>query len=348
MSIRHRIVYAAKWLLAACCYYSGLLHLYKHFRLRDRAVVLLYHRVLDASERPRAHSSDGIVVTREVFERHLRFLQRHFNVVDARTFGRHLQTREKFPPATCLITFDDGWSDNFKHAFPALKERGLPAVIFLPTDYIGSGRVFWQERMARLLNALRRSPEKPASGSQTTIEKYGLRPMLDAPETDAPSRIHEFIQSLKSRSPEEIEKILGAITACVPSKTEMNSIDTYMNWTEIREMAQNNVIFGSHAVSHCLLTQLDPPGILRELRQSRDIIERELNGPITMLAYPNGNYDERVIDCAGSAGYEVAFTTRPGLVSTNTDRLAIPRLNIHDGSTRHNSMFLATVLNIGL
>src|SRR4030095_13864207 len=99
-----------------------------------------YHRVLEKEEPYLDHSQPGMVVTLPTFERHLSFVERHFDIAPLSSI-LDVETGRRRP--RCVITFDDGWRDNYELAFPALRKRGLPAAIFVTTDFIGGDRVFW-------------------------------------------------------------------------------------------------------------------------------------------------------------------------------------------------------------
>lgn len=66
-----------------------------------------------------------------------------------------INTGMEFPPRSCLITFDDGWKDNYTYAYPVLKRHHIPALIFLTTDFIGTSRAFWHEQLGDLLSKVR-------------------------------------------------------------------------------------------------------------------------------------------------------------------------------------------------
>lgn len=334
-------------ILVHMLYYTGVLHLLKRRRLRGRAVVLMYHRVLNARERHQSFSSDAIQVSPETFDRQLRFLRRHFNVVTPEAFVERLRSGKPFDDATCLITFDDGWADNFIAALPLLRKHALPAVVFLPTNFIGSENCFWQERLARLLHRLHDLRRVRPSEAQAIVETYGLSHTFRAEGTELKRRIHDFVRGLKERSDNEANRLVEAAYGVVGkfAITERNP-DRFLSWDQVRTMAGHGVRFGSHAVTHRILTLMDAETVDRELTNSKEQIARQLGVTIELLAYPNGDTNRAIAEAARAAGYAAAFTTRPGTVAAGEHPFLIPRVNIHDRATRTMAGFYAAVLGV--
>jgi hypothetical protein len=81
MTSRERISYSVRLVLSYLLYYSGVLHLVRRFRLRRKAVVLMYHRVLNTEQQARTASHPGLVVGDETFARHVAVLKRFFAVL---------------------------------------------------------------------------------------------------------------------------------------------------------------------------------------------------------------------------------------------------------------------------
>ena len=81
-----------------------------------------------------------------------------------------------------------------------------------------------------------------------------------------------------------------------------------MNWEQLRRLAEEGWEIGSHTCSHPHLTELDIDSLDRELIVSRTECERHLGRPCLTVAYPYGDYDERVAAAAGRAGYQAACT----------------------------------------
>ena len=127
---------AARTLLASAFHYSGMLALQRRITLRNSALILLYHRVLNASE-VHPQLDPAIYVTTQTFERHLRFLTRRFTMVDLDDLLAWREQRRSFIRPPCVITFDDGWIDNFTNAYPLLQRYRTPATVFLITGKVG-------------------------------------------------------------------------------------------------------------------------------------------------------------------------------------------------------------------
>lgn len=94
------------------------------------AVVLMYHSI--------GGSAEFFTVKPEEFEKQIAYLVEHkFNVISASSLSSMLAAKQTFSPKTIVITFDDGYADNYYQAFPILKKYRLPVAIFLITDRIG-------------------------------------------------------------------------------------------------------------------------------------------------------------------------------------------------------------------
>ena len=96
----------------------------------------------------------------------------------------------------------------------------------------------------------------------------------------------------------------------------------------IHEMRAQGMEFGSHTLSHAHLTQLAPEDARREIAESRLRFEQQLGERCRTLAYPYGEWNQRVREMTEEAGYELACSTRRASARPGDDRLALPRLNI--------------------
>lgn len=86
-------------------------------------------------------------VSPQGFEKQIAFLHKHnYNIVGLDKIILYLERREKVPPRTVAITFDDGYYNNYQYAYPVLKKYNIPATIFVITGNIGKpGFLGWKE-----------------------------------------------------------------------------------------------------------------------------------------------------------------------------------------------------------
>jgi peptidoglycan/xylan/chitin deacetylase (PgdA/CDA1 family) len=112
-----------------------------------------------------------------------------------------------------------------------------------------------------------------------------------------------------------------------------------LTWKQIREMSEAGVDIQSHSLSHAYLTRRRHRSksdaayaewLVKELAQSRRILEKETGQKVQFLAYPYGDYDERVAQASAKAGYTAALTCDFGRVRKGSDPLRMKRFVIDD------------------
>ena len=283
--------------------------------LSGRALILMYHRVLPREAAARAFVQAGMYVTTATFQCHLEWLMQHFQVVTLRSLVERWDRGDWDERARyCAITFDDGWVDNYRYAYPLLRAHGAPATIFLPTALTGTREWLWSDRLGYLLRVAASRGERVAD-PDAEIERAKRLPRAHCDEL-----IDALARRLHARVPDD---------RC------------FLDWNEVREMAKGNVDFASHTSSHALLPALDAGALHQELRQPLDVLARELRTFAPLLAYPNGDHTAAVVDAARRAGYAAAVTTQPGVESrVPVDRLRLRRVGAHEDVSHTIPLFM--------
>jgi peptidoglycan/xylan/chitin deacetylase (PgdA/CDA1 family) len=340
----NKLIYLIKVSWATVLYRLGILHLLRRLLLRDRAVVLMYHRVLSETERQRSFSHPGIIVRRDTFALQMAYLRENFTVVNLDAFLETLHSGAPFTSGSCLITFDDGWQDNYRNALPILQKEELPATIFLPVAFIGTTKLFWREQACAALFAAAR---ETSGGGAKLLARLGLEQLAGRSEADTIAAIHDYLNGLKAFSIQRRDAVLAEIDAYAQTlPPDEDAVDRFIDWDQVRLMRDSGISFGSHGYHHHLLTQLDYPLVAEEVRSSREAIEAELDGEVRTLSYPNGNYDRRITELVAEAGYRAAFTVTSGAVAAGDDPYTVKRVSIHEDMTRSRALFLARILGV--
>lgn len=331
--------------VAGTLYHTGLLRFGRFSGRRSGrdgwAVILMYHRVLpskgeDAHSKTwlRYRSLPGIVVSPEMFESQLVFLKNSYRIMSLEDLATRIASGEAFPPKSAVITFDDGWRDNYDYAFPILRRLDIPATIFLTVDYIGTEKLFWPERIIALIDSIAAKsaayPDFSGSGFPQGVTDLISRIEATVGESrdEAAGELIEYVKFVDRGKRDELIARLETATGTLPKQRVM------LNWDEVREMQQGGVSFGSHGLSHEIMTEIDEDHQRSELVASRATIEERLNAACLTLAYPNGNHDDRIRRLAQEAGYSCAVAVRPGAVEGGADPYALNRFNLHENTSR--------------
>jgi len=324
-----------KNIVAFTFYQVGLLKLIRLFILRNRAVVLMYHRVLPSLIEEQSFVQPGMYVTTRTFKKHLTFLKNEFEILSLSELVRRYKAGESID-GSCVITFDDGWRDNYLHAFPVLQEFKLPATIFLATGFIGSDHLFWPEELSFYL----RQPElKKIIGNNQVLKQY----VKQIPNANNESEfLDNAVIALKGWSPNKREDILDQFRVFF-KRTPSNRL--LMNWQEAKTMHDSGLVdFGAHTVNHVILDQVQMKEAEKEIAQSKSDIESYLNRSSDFFAYPNGNYNRDLRDIVKRNGFAGAVTTTKGWNSHQKDIFTISRIGIHEDISGTIPRFFARLL----
>jgi peptidoglycan/xylan/chitin deacetylase (PgdA/CDA1 family) len=350
MTARERISYAIRMTISHALYYSGILHLFLRVKLRDKTVVLAYHRVLTQKQRDRTASHQALVVEDGTFARQVGVLTRLFRVLTLDEFAEHLARRLPFRAPCCLITFDDGWMDNFENALPVLRAHKLPAVMFLPVNFIGRRRLFTREALTHLLvRAVAASRTEPGLRDrlQAHLAPLGLEPVLDIDDRDQLPAVLMLVGAHRYVSGPTFEALVAALSAELGlTDAELSDEDAFVDWDQVDLLAKDGFAFGGHGAEHHVLTQVSPSMARCEVESSKRVLDARLAHPVQAFAYPNGAWNADIAQTVKAAGYRFAFTADQGHVSCDDDHFALRRVNIHEGMTRSTPMFMARLAGI--
>ena len=341
--------HAMKVLIAYLLCYTGLLRLWQAVVLRRKAVVLMYHRVLTSEERKRSGSHPALVVDRDTFEKQMAVLKRRFVVLSAEEFANRLERKIPLPNSSCVITFDDGWRDNYTNALPILSKLGLPSLVFLPVNYIGRERLFWPEALTHLLwrvvEHVRTTPARRPR-FQSLLAPSRLDEVLDLTGDDPRPAIIASVAKQKLVPRAEVEALIAALAAELHVwPADLVGTDGFIDWGQAAQMAAQGVTFGGHGAEHVLLTQVAPDEQEREIRAAKTMLDT-LNEPVPTFSYPNGYRSAEIAERVKASGYKLAFITSRGFVSCNDDPFTVRRLNVHESVTASVPMFLARVVGL--
>lgn len=293
----------------------------------------MYHRILPESDARYGMEEPGMVVTPENFAAHLEILSQYFELVSLGEWLTRAANGKSLPGKSCAITFDDGWQDNYEYAFPILRDAEVPATLFAVAEMVGTNRVFWPNRVANLLL-------HHASGVPELQQAEWLAQLLpDKASNLSREDIATVIHSCKSQSDDELDSKLDAIESALGITHQSAAM---VDWQQLREMRDSGLVeIGSHTCTHRRLLQHLPYDVAhREIVHSKGILEDNLERPVNLFCYPNGNFSPAALKLV-QENYLAAVTTRRGLNSAKTPFHQLYRVGIHNDASSSRTSFLA-------
>jgi peptidoglycan/xylan/chitin deacetylase (PgdA/CDA1 family) len=306
--------------IAACFYYSGLVKLARWWtrkvsRGAQPLVILNYHTATGGDLR-----------------RHLLYLRRHYRILHLEAALEELYTprkddlRLKARRTPLVLTFDDGYRDNYSHCFALARDLEIPFTIFLIAGYIESGDYFWWGEHMRLIRRAR-VKEAIVAGHSYHLDQHEERNALSR-------TIDSYLRNASSILQREtflasIRKELAIPSSVTPEEEPALPL----TWAEVQEMEESGwVSFGAHTLHHPILAYLtDPVELQHEVEACRTLIEQRLGHPVRIFAYPVGqirHIGEKALQAVKQAGYRWALTTMYGFNSPRSDPYLLRRIEV--------------------
>jgi peptidoglycan/xylan/chitin deacetylase (PgdA/CDA1 family) len=241
--------------------------------------VVCYHRVVDHVEPgmfPEVASASPTM-----FEQHLDMMGDDHNFVTIDDVVAWVERGAALPSRALLLTFDDGYGDNYDTAFPILKKRGLPAAFFIATGHIDTGEPLWWDMATTLI-----------SGATGTAVDLPLLGSVALPRPDERTLLATRWVAAAKALPNNVRlEALDSLAESVPHTASRGSSEA-ISWDQAREMSDAGMAFGGHTRSHPILSRMSPADARSDMADGLDRIREELGRAVVAFAYPNGGRDD--------------------------------------------------------
>jgi peptidoglycan/xylan/chitin deacetylase (PgdA/CDA1 family) len=320
-------------MLARALRWSGGLAILERLARRPGLLVLGYHRVASKAENP---GFDGVISADAAeFRRQVAYLRDRFRILRLEEWlddGERSIAREP----CVLITYDDGYRDNFEVALPILEELRVPAAFFLPTDFLDRPQLFWWDRLAAIVK-------------RTEVGRLRLDGLdLDLTTLSRDAAIAALVDPFLAMHPDDRPRALDQLQDRAEVELDEPELarTLMMDWGMARGLLKAGMAVGSHARSHRELALLDESHQHDELAGSKQRLEEQLRHAVVTLAYPYGvarAVSETTRRLAREVGYQAAFAFAGGINRPGPrDPMALARINI--GATDAGDLFRARMV----
>lgn len=266
-------------------------------------IVLNYHRIGDHT---RAVGDVGVYsATVEAFERQLRMLKQDCDVITPDDI-RDLPSRGRGNYA--MVTFDDGYRDNYEYALPALKSAGLPAVFFIATGFIDRPHMSWWDEISWMVRNSKAQQIGPSPTLPITVSLSGYRQPA----------IETVLSLYKKLPPDVTGQFLNDLgEACGTGRAPVELAEKeWMTWDMVREMHKAGMLIGGHTVNHPVLANLSRFEQEHEIEGCANALQQQLGEPMRLFSYPRGKRDafnEDTRGCLYERQVQYAFSYYGGM-----------------------------------
>ena len=302
--------------------WSGL-NLLKETTGPAQLTILTYHRVLPLHE-ALAYSFPSMVMPRDIFEAQMAYLARN-NTVLAFPEAIRLLQRGQLPRRAVAVTFDDGYRDNYEHAWPILKKHGIPATFFVVTGALDRSLRLWWDVVAEDIQQLSRR-SLPQSNGEHSLPAWLVSLLKRSHDSSPQTLAQEVVQRLNSLPCRERQQSLEGLHALAGLAPDQPP-DLMMTWDQVQDLQRCGMQIGAHTVTHAFLDELEEERVRQEIEGGIERIQERLGVRPHLLAYPRGRFAESLRELLQQAGIEAAVTTKPGRNRPGSDLLKLKRLD---------------------
>jgi len=314
-----------KYFIIKIIYYLKISDIYSYFRdliFSHRIIIFTYHRIF-----PKQEDWWSVSYTYpEEFEHQINFINKHFKVLSLKELLELSNNGKLFTETykrTAVITFDDGYKDNYIYAYPILKKYNIPATMFLATGFIDKNRVYWWDRVGYIFY----------HSQKKEIDLGDLGKFSLTSPNEKSNSLKRLLSKLKSLPDQTKEVIIDNLKKI--SKVEIPfslGKDLMLSWEEIQDMTLNHIEFGAHTVNHPILTNIPLEQAEKEIIKSKQILEAKLQKNIKAFSYPNGkekDFNDDMIAILAKSGFEYAVTTIQGFIGKRNARNVYRLKRVH-------------------
>ncbi len=296
----------------------GVARLYTWLRAPDGFLILMYHSVPDSARAPFIDPSNAVPA--DVFEQQLSLLSKTCSVISLADAIACQKARRAMPDRSVVITFDDGYFDNYEVAAPLLAKYGLPATVFVCTGYVHRQEPQWIDE---LYNAFRFRQV-----DSLTLSEYSVDFALDSVREERAA--YQFLSSnLLTKGYAARRALLDEVNVQLAPREAVPRLT--LRWEDLRAMRREfpNLELGLHTHDHLDLSGIAVSAAIAEIRKSQAMFESEMGFPARYFSYPYGRATRALVDSLSGLGIDAAVVTQPTeRVTAATNVYAMPRYEV--------------------
>lgn len=311
--------------IKAGLFYGGAFALHRRLRPSGGVAILRYHAV----QRPEQnfYASPSITLSPKDFERQVRYFVKRYRVISMDTVVNCLREERPFPKNAIVFTFDDGYADNYYHAYQILKKYGVTGTFYMTVGCVGNTRPFWVAEVNQLIRFTSRKR------FEIVVDEVTHPYALAENEASILRIMGQVTWLIKSYPIETRELILQQLREQLGHdevQRKLPKTPVMLTWEQVREMVDGGMTIGGHTMTHANLPSAKPESAYEEISRCKRVLEEKLGITANHFSYPNGGCEQYFNDTIRGYVQQVGFLSATisveGHVRKGSDLLTLPRV----------------------
>lgn len=306
----------------------------------------MYHYTRDLTH-SRYPNIKGLDVS--LFRKQLEFFKIYFSVIRMEDVIHAIKGDCKLPENALLLTFDDGYIDNYTYALPLLEEYGFQGSFFIPGKIFTTHQLLDVNKIHYILASADitklvpdvkkrmdyyRGAEFEYPNTEELWNQYAVDERFDGKDTIFVKRMLQTVLPEKVRgliASDLFEKYVGV-------SEETLAYELYMTEEQIMTLKRHGMFIGIHGYDHYWLGELSKDKMQEDVSKALEVMDEFINKNEWVMNYPYGSYNADVIDYIESKGACMGLTTDVRVADLKKDTLfELPRLDCNDFPPKSNN-----------
>lgn len=284
----------------------------------------------------------------ELFKKQIDFMKANFSIVTMEQVIAASKGQINLPEHALLLTFDDGYIDNYTYALPILEQAGIQGSFFIPGKTFSTRQLLDVNKIHYILasadiNKLLvdvfermnyyRGLEYDFALNEDLFAEYAVANRFDSKETIFVKRMLQTVLPEKLRnqiSSDLFEKYVGV-------SEETLAYELYMTEEQIRTLKRHGMYIGIHGYDHYWLGNLEAKKMQADIDQALSVMSPFIDNNEWVMNYPYGSYNEKVIEYIKQRGAAIGLTTEVGVAELDVNSAyKLSRLDCNDFPPKSN------------
>ncbi len=287
--------------------------------------ILLYHGVSNYVNYKGIENFSKKHISKNIFYRQMKFIKKNCNIISINDLEK-FKKEKKIPRNSVLVTFDDGFENNYKVAVPILKKLNIPATFYISSGMIGKKKLFWVDKIEDIIN---RCKCNYVTITLHKKEKFNLTTKIK--KIKAVKIIKKFC---KNATAIEKDKLINNLSKEAKTSPSFKFSKNYkvMSWNQVKKISANSLFdIGGHSLDHNILSKLPVVKMRIDIKESIKILETKLKKKIIHYSYPEGqmnDYNKSVKSYLKSLGIKYCPTAINGIAKIDDDSFELRRIMV--------------------